>query len=194
MSLVPADKGEIRENALILKPGISYEEWAGIAKSLAAMQKGLLFWVGDWLQYGEASYGEMYAQAAEDTGYSPATLRQCKYIAAKFPPEVRDDRLTFNHYAAVAGADNALELLSEAAEQEMSVADLRQRRKRESGQQQGKDDDYKWDLGEVRTLVEMAYKDGWHDGAMGRDDKDMIGDWELSETYREWFGDKDDQV
>ena len=48
---------------------------------------------GDWLNYGERRYGEMYAQAVGDTGYENKTLQNAKYVAGVYELSLRSDNL-----------------------------------------------------------------------------------------------------
>ena len=132
-ALIPEGKGEVTTSSMILKPGISFEEWQLIGDQLGGIAKGVMFWIGDWLVFGEEQYGEKYAQAMEITGYSYRTVKQAKYIAKKFPPKKRDERLTFTHYTAVAGeeTEKAVEMLTFAAEHELTVEDLKVHRRGE---------------------------------------------------------------
>ncbi len=129
--LIAPERGEITHNALIIHDGMSFDEWMTLGKQLSDITKGLMFWVGDWLVYGENAYGEAYAQAMDATGYSYKTIRQAMYIARKFPVDMRDERLTFTHYTVVAGEEQekALELLTYAAENELTVEELREKRR-----------------------------------------------------------------
>lgn len=125
--IVTGNQGQITATALHLNKNITFEEWQEIGSHLSALAKGMLFWVGDWLNYGEKTYGESYAQAMDITGYSYATVKMAKYISSKFPPEDRNEKLTFTHYSAVVGEDKtkALQLLDKAANDELSVKELK---------------------------------------------------------------------
>jgi len=50
-----------------------------------------MWWVGDWLNYGEARYGEMYSQAIEITGYASQTLADAKWVASRIEPSRRHE-------------------------------------------------------------------------------------------------------
>lgn len=62
-----------------------------------------MWWVGDWLNYGERKWGEMYTQAIEVTGLSYQTLRDSKWVAAKVRLSLRRDNLSFSRHKEVAG-------------------------------------------------------------------------------------------
>jgi len=132
-SIIPSGKGEITQTAMTFTGNLEFEEWLQIGHQLKAMSQGLMFWIGDWLNYGENRYGENYAQAMDVTGYSYRTVKQAKYIAHKFPAEERNDELTFTHYTAVAGEEpeRAKELLITAVKDSLTVEELKTLRRGE---------------------------------------------------------------
>jgi len=129
--MIQAMNAELNENALIINKNITFDEWEAIGQQLGAMGKGLMFWIGDWLTYGEQAFADKYSQAMDITGYSYRTVRQAKYIATKFTPEMRKSNLTFTHYTAVAGEEQevAVRLLNDASNQNMTVDELKEHRK-----------------------------------------------------------------
>ncbi len=122
-------------------------QWAHIGRRLSAINKASQWWVGDWLRYGMARWGEKYADASRITGYDVPSLRNMAWIASEFPLSRRRDDLTWSHHAAVAGLDQEEqdEWLTHAADRRLSVADLRlevrsyQRRKADLGGEAAKD-------------------------------------------------------
>ncbi len=50
----------------------------------------------------ERSYGEMYAQAVDATGYENGTLRTAKWVAGAYELSLRKDNLSFKHHRIVA--------------------------------------------------------------------------------------------
>jgi hypothetical protein len=60
------------------------------------------WWLGDWLVYGEQSYGDRYKQAITDTSLSYQTLRNYAWVARAFPMSRRRDTLSFGHHVEVA--------------------------------------------------------------------------------------------
>ena len=60
--------GAISATALDLPHGLTYEKWAEVGAQLGQIERAVRWWVGDWLCYGELSYGEEYVQAAEAKG------------------------------------------------------------------------------------------------------------------------------
>ena len=58
--------------------------------------------IGDWLNYGERSYGEMYKPAADVTGYSEETCRKAKWVSSQYETGIRIPNLSFGHHRIVA--------------------------------------------------------------------------------------------
>ena len=69
-----------------------------------------MWWLGDWLNFGESRYGETYSQALDATGYEYATLRQAKWAASRYEMSMRIDNLSWTHHVIAAGADEPLSL------------------------------------------------------------------------------------
>jgi len=106
---------------------LAHQQWLTEGKRIGAMARGSAWWVGDWLLYGAARWGERYAEAARVTGYDPKTLRNMRYVASRFHLSLRRDNLTFSHHALVAGLepDQQRRWLDRATRDRMSVDDLR---------------------------------------------------------------------
>ena len=82
----------------------SYEEWAEVGGVLAVMHRGIQFLVGDWIAFGEKSYGELAAQAIDARSWSAETVRNYVWLAKSVPPTNRmlDRGLSVAHHQAVA--------------------------------------------------------------------------------------------
>jgi hypothetical protein len=78
-------------------------EWVSQGRWLGAVGRGCGWWIGDWLRYGNARYGERYGPAARVTGYDVQTLMNMAYVAGRFDTSRRRDRLSFSHHAELAG-------------------------------------------------------------------------------------------
>jgi len=88
--------------SLTLREGLSWERWVEIGNTLQQMEKSVNWWVGDWLQYGERTYGEKYTQAVEATGMKAQTLMNYAWVASKVNLCVRRDSLSWSHHKEVA--------------------------------------------------------------------------------------------
>lgn len=67
------------------------------------------WWLGDWVNYGEATYGETYSQALEATEYEEKTLRNYAYVARNIQMSRRRDNLTFSVHSEIVGLPTAKE-------------------------------------------------------------------------------------
>lgn len=86
----------------IAPAGMGYEEWAQIGRTFQTIGDAINFWVGDWLNYGEARYGERYVQAIEATGWKLERLQQAKWVCGRVKPCTRVQGLSFTHHRLVA--------------------------------------------------------------------------------------------
>ena len=87
---------------LILPEDTNFEDWAAIGQRLQWISRGIHFWIGDWLRFGERKWGEKYAQAIEETPFSLGTLQNDVWVTSAIDPSRRREQLTFNHHAVVA--------------------------------------------------------------------------------------------
>ena len=44
---------------LLLPESLTYDDWRRIGDDLRGIESGVLWWIGDWLRYGERVHGEM---------------------------------------------------------------------------------------------------------------------------------------
>jgi N6-adenosine-specific RNA methylase IME4 len=117
--------GRVTAVGLELPETLSFEEWSDLGGNLRGVSKSVMWWIGDWLCYGERQYGEMYAQAMQETGRSYDGLRQAKLVAERIKSDRRRSNLSFGHHAEVAFRDDADELLDKAEREEWSRQELR---------------------------------------------------------------------
>ena len=87
---------------LVIAGEINYDTWAAVGPVLGEYTRGVAWAIGDWLNFGEARWGEMYAQAIDTTGLSLGRLRNLKYLAGAVPYANRVAGLSLSHHEAVA--------------------------------------------------------------------------------------------
>jgi hypothetical protein len=106
---------------------IDFPEWAEAGRRLGAMGRCGQWGLGDWIQYGNAKFGERYTRAAHITGYDAQTLMNMVYVASRFEISRRRENLSWSHHETVASleADEQDRWLNLAASQKLSVSDLR---------------------------------------------------------------------
>jgi hypothetical protein len=76
--------------------------WADFGKRLGTLGRGVGWWIGDWLLYGNERYGEKYSRASRITGYDAQTLMNMVYVASRFAPDRRREQLSWSHHAELA--------------------------------------------------------------------------------------------
>jgi hypothetical protein len=106
---------------------MGFEEWVANGRRLGAVGRSVGWWIGDWLRYGNARYGEKYTQAAKITGYDTQTLMNMVYVAGSIDPVLRREKLSWSHHAEVAAMEpeHQQHWLDRAEESRLSVRDLR---------------------------------------------------------------------
>ena len=82
---------------------LTVADWIRQGSWLGALARGSGWWIGDWVRYGTARYGDRYGPAAKVTGYDIQSLRNMAYVAGRFDVPRRRDALSFSHHAELAG-------------------------------------------------------------------------------------------
>jgi len=77
-------------------------DWLEQGRWLGAVGRASSWWIGDWVRYGTARYGDRYAKAAQLTGYDVQSLMNMAYVAGRFSVSRRRERLSFSHHAELA--------------------------------------------------------------------------------------------
>lgn len=113
--------------ALHIPEGTTFDEWSRLGRTLQQMEKSVMWWIGDWLRFGERKYGETYTQAIDATGYSNDTLRQAKWVAGAYEPCERTHNLSWSHHKEVAALPRAerAEVLARAAAENLSTREVK---------------------------------------------------------------------
>jgi hypothetical protein len=81
---------------------MSVSEWTAHGRRLGVMGRGVGWWLGDWLRFGNAAYGERYGPAARITGYDKQSLMNMVYVASRVDPSRRRAKLSWSHHSEVA--------------------------------------------------------------------------------------------
>jgi hypothetical protein len=108
--------------------GMPFSEWVAHGRRLGVMGRGVGWWIGDWLRFGNAAYGERYTAASRTTGYDRQSLMNMVYVASRFEPPRRRERLSWSHHAEIAPFEPAEQdqWLDRAERDRLSVRDLRE--------------------------------------------------------------------
>ena len=106
---------------------MTFEQWQQAGDALKLAQGSVLWWIGDWLNYGERKYGEKYSQALNATDYEYQTLADAKYVASRFELSRRRENLSWSHHREVVAlpADRADAALDQAEAENLSRNELR---------------------------------------------------------------------
>jgi hypothetical protein len=106
---------------------MDHPRWVAVGRRLGGISRSNQWWLGDWLRYGSAKWGEKYVEASRITGYDVRSLANMATLAACFEISRRRDDLSWSHHAVVAalGPDEQDRWLDMAAAERLSVADLR---------------------------------------------------------------------
>lgn len=118
-----------------LPDGLPEDVWQQAGEALKTIEGSVMWWLGDWLNYGERVYGETYSQALDATDYSYGTLSTAKWVAKKVEFSRRIENLSWSHHQQVANLvpEAQAQWLERAAGDGLTVAELRaavQREKR----------------------------------------------------------------
>ena len=107
---------------------LTLTDWLRHGRSLGSVGRASGWWIGDWIRYGNARYGEKYETAARVTGYDVQSLMNMAYVASRFEISRRRENLSFSHHAELAAlASDAQERWLDRAE----IGGLSSRRLRE---------------------------------------------------------------
>jgi len=103
-------------------------EWSEHGRRLGVMGRGCGWWIGDWLRYGNAKWGEKYSRATSLTGYDVQSLMNMVWVASNFEISRRRENLSWSHHSAVAGKarDEQEHWLHRAETEHLSVKCMRE--------------------------------------------------------------------
>jgi hypothetical protein len=109
------------------KEALGQAEWLAAGHRLGAIGRCSQWWIGDWVRYGTARWGEKYVEAARVTGYDVASLRNMSWVASRFDLSLRSDKLSWSHHVLLAplASDEQRSWILKAVSERLSVADLR---------------------------------------------------------------------
>lgn len=140
--LVALEKaGALDEVSLTLTdPTMVYDRWEDLGRFLGNIDRRSRWWVGDWMNFGEAVYGEQAAQgvdvttkdryneAERVTGLDRQTLMNIRSVCGRVPKERRRKELGFWIHAEVAALepDEQIWWLQHAITEGLSRQKLRQ--------------------------------------------------------------------
>jgi len=126
----------------------SFEQCSKAARHIYFVGKMAPIWLGDLLNWMECKWGEGYAQVLDSTGFAYQTVVNAKSIMGRVPHQVRQDGLTFTHYAQIASCERPQQerLLQQAKDEELNTSEFKRVVRREKRQAQ---------LGKLPQIVQM---------------------------------------
>jgi hypothetical protein len=86
---------------------LAYDGWVRHGSRLGVAGRSSGWWIGDWVRYGAARYGQRYAVAARVTGYDDQTLMNMVYVATRFEISRRRENLSWSHRAELVRPANS---------------------------------------------------------------------------------------
>jgi hypothetical protein len=119
--------GSLHATGLVLTTEIPYDQYESLLAYIASVHRRSAWALGDALIYGEAAYGERYAQAAVVTGFTEQYLQNLASICRRVPRPRRRPELSMGHHDVVAKMEPAEqeEWLERASRERWTRADLR---------------------------------------------------------------------
>jgi hypothetical protein len=128
----------VSEHGIKFKPGTPRDTWLYVVNQLTTMFESshrlhirVMFLLGDALTFGEAAYGEEFAQAIDLTRkvlqLSEKTIKNASWICSSIDPSRRRETLTFSHHEVVAPLDpeEQSEFLDQAESENLTVSALK---------------------------------------------------------------------
>ena len=105
---------------------IPFEQWQAVGERLRFMHGAVLWWTGDWMNYGEDAYGEQYAQALEPKDHSMGHYINAGWVSRRVDVSRRRETLSFKHHYEVATLepDDQDDLLTKAEASGWSTREL----------------------------------------------------------------------
>lgn len=99
---INSPKFSIKPTGIEFHQDLSFDEWDDLGTKLAPVGKSISFIIGDWINYGQKTFGDKYTEAISRTGMDYGYLRNIAYVARKVDLSCRHDNLGFEHHAVVA--------------------------------------------------------------------------------------------
>jgi hypothetical protein len=123
----PVNGSELTRVGWMPSTNLGLAEWSAVGRRFGEIGRCSQWWLGDWIHYGNAKFGERYARAVKLTGYDVQSLMNMVYVASRFEISRRRENLSWSHHATLAALDVDEQdyWLLRASVDKLSVADLR---------------------------------------------------------------------
>ena len=121
------EQGLLTETLLDLPGEVTPERFWGLGQLFGRLKRTTLWWIGDWIMYGEVAWGERYEQIKDATGLELGTLQNYRWVCDRVPRSRRRRELSFGHHHVVAGleGDQQAHYLERAVVEQLTRDQLR---------------------------------------------------------------------
>ena len=85
---------------VVTEDDVPYEVWEAYGSGIRRVEGAIQWLIGDWLNYGERKYGEMYTQGLEPSEYD--LLAKYKWVSGAVESCFRKQELSWSHHKEVA--------------------------------------------------------------------------------------------
>lgn len=140
--LIPANfPVRLNDLGLSFEADLSFEQWSEIGSKVGQVARTSLFWVGDWINYGQDRWNggnrfesmpeeqrAKYEAAMKLTGLEMDTLQIAAHVARRIPLADRKQELSFSHHRLIARVkddDKRREWLQKTQRSHLSTRRLR---------------------------------------------------------------------
>lgn len=133
----PPPAWEWREHALIVLPGLSWNEWTSLWSTVERIHKSSSFYTGDALNYGLQMFGEQFSEVVDEKyihqQHGPM------WVCSKIPPSRRRPNLSYSLHRETAALDEADQIrwLDRAEADRWTVKELKEAMAEERARQPG---------------------------------------------------------
>jgi hypothetical protein len=120
------DWARVTETGLVIESAPDYDVWVHDGRKVLRLERMLPWVIGDWVNYGENRWGDMYTAALEATDYSYSRLATFAYVCRRVEFSRRRQDLSFSHHEIVAPETPKKQIhwLQQAVNRGWSVQDL----------------------------------------------------------------------
>lgn len=116
-----------RVSLTLTDPNLPYDTYEALGAFLGEIRRRSIWYLGDWLNFGEGVYGERFVQAEAATGLTEDTLLRYQFVCRQVPAARRIPGMSFGTHAVVARMEplEQKQWLKEAKKRGWNERDLR---------------------------------------------------------------------
>lgn len=125
--MVKVDAFTLAPSMLVIEGHQPIEKWEEAGRVIFGLQRSVYWWIGDFLKYGEAKFGDDIYQAIDDN-VSLYLLNRCAAVSREFAPDERNMNLSWTHHQALCGLKKPMQraLLVQAEENHWDSRQMRE--------------------------------------------------------------------